>query len=123
MSANPTTPEGIPSDWSSRSGPAIGAAGLTAGIRLLIGEEPVGVLKIADGAAAIVPDGAADAAVSVDRLETLVGLLGGEVHPVVARLQNRVRVDGDVAQAVRVFLGLQAGSPWTGLVPRREHNG
>jgi hypothetical protein len=79
-------------------------------------------LRIASGAAEIDPDGEADATLDADTLQTLVGLLGGEVHPIVARLQNRVRVEGDVALIVRVFLGLQAGSPWSGLLPGSGRN-
>jgi len=119
MSANPSSAPAIPSDWVSRSGPADGLTSLSARIRLQVGEGHVGVLKVAGGAAAIEPDGEAAGSVSADTLQTLVGLLGGEVHPIVARLQNRVRVDGDVPLILRVFLGLQAGSPWSGLVPRK----
>ena len=119
MSANPSSAPAIPSDWNSRSGPANGVTDLTARIRLQAGEEQVGVLKVAGGAAAIGPDSNSDGSISADTLLTLVGLLGGEVHPIVARLQNRVRVDGDVPLILRVFLGLQAGSPWSGLVPRK----
>lgn len=118
MPANTATELAVPADWTSRSGPASGLVDLTARIRLQVGEEPVGVLKIAGGAVAIGPDGEAAGSVSADTLQTLVGLLGGEVHPIVARLQNRVLVDGDVPLILRVFLGLQAGSPWSGLVPR-----
>jgi hypothetical protein len=122
MSANSTSLKAIPSDWISRRGPANGVTELTARLRLRVADEEVGVLKVAGGAAEIGPDGEADATLDVDTLQTLVGLLGGEVHPIVARLQNRVRVEGDVAEAVRVFLGLQAGSPWSGLVSRSERN-
>ena len=119
MSTNLPSASAIPPDWVSQSGPANGVTNLTARIRLQVGEEQVGVLKVAGGAAAIGPDGEAGGSVSADTLQTLVGLLGGEVHPIVARLQNRVRVDGDVPLILRVFLGLQAGSPWSGLVPRK----
>ena len=110
----------IPQDWNSRRGPASGLEGLEARIRLRVADADVGVLKVANGAAEIGPDGEADAAVNTDTLQTLVGLLGGEDHPIVVRLQNRVHVEGDAAKTLRVFLGLQAGSPWSGLVPRRN---
>jgi hypothetical protein len=118
MPANSTSVENVPSDWISRSGPASGVADLAARVRLLIGEDPVGVLNVAGGAVSIAHDGASDGTMAADTLQTLVRLLAGETHPIVARLQNRVRVDGDVALIVRVFLGLQAGSPWSGLLPR-----
>jgi hypothetical protein len=108
----------IPSDWIARRGTAAGLWELNARVRLRVADADVGVLKVADGAAEIGPDGEVDATVDADTLQTLVGLLGGEVHPIVARLQNRVQVEGDVARTVCVFLGLQAGSPWSGLVPR-----
>jgi hypothetical protein len=88
-------------------------------IRLQVAGTDAGVLRVANGEAEIGPDGEAAGSVSADTLQTLVGLLGGEVHPIVARLQNRVQVDGDVPLILRVFLGLQAGSPWSGLVPRK----
>jgi hypothetical protein len=108
----------LPADWASRSGPAPGTEGLSGAIRLRYGETVVGVLKIADGQVALGPDDGADVTLTANTAETLVGLLGGEVHPIVARLQNRVAVDGDTAFAIRVLLGLREGSPWRGLTPR-----
>ena len=108
----------LPADWALRSGPAAGTKGLSGGVRLRYGETDVGVLKSADGQVALGPDGDADVTVTADTAETLVGLLGGEVHPIVALLQSRVVVDGDTAFAIRVFFGLRAGSPWRGIVAR-----
>ena len=113
----PTT-TAIPSDWTQRRGPGSGLKGLAGHIRLEVGDTDVGVLNVAGGAAEITPNGSADATIHADTLPTLVGLLGGEVQPIVARLQNRVRVEGDVGLVIRIFFGLRAGSPWTGLLPR-----
>jgi hypothetical protein len=118
MSATPTHAAAIPSDWSSRRGPGVGLKGLTGRIRLRAADTDLGVLKVADGVAEIGPDGEVDATVIADSLPTLVGMLGGEVHPIVARLQDRVFVEGDIARVVRILFGLRAGSPWTGLLPR-----
>jgi hypothetical protein len=118
MPENTTNPVVLPPDWISRRGPGSGLLELKARIRLRAAGADVGVLKVGDGAAEIGPDGQADATLDADTPQTLVGLLGGEVHPIVARLQNRVRVEGDIAQTVCVFLGLRAGSPWSGIVPR-----
>jgi len=113
----PTT-AAIPSDWTARRGAGKGLKGVAGHIRLKVGEEDLGVLNVADGAADITPNGAAETTLYADTLPTLVGLLGGEVQPIVARLQNRVRVEGDVGLVLRTFFGLRAGSPWTGLLPR-----
>jgi hypothetical protein len=114
----PSNSTGIPADWASRRGPAAGVADLRARIRLAAAGSTVGVLKVEDGGVEIVPDSDAVATVTADTLETLVGLLGGEVQPVVARLQGRVLPEGDVGLVIRVFFGLRAGSPWSGLVAR-----
>lgn len=80
----------------------------------------IGVLDVTDGEVAIRPDGVSQATIQADALETLVGLLGGDVHPIVARLQNRVQVEGDAGLVIRVFLGLRAESPWSGLARRSQ---
>jgi hypothetical protein len=106
-------------DWPSRSGRAAGVEGLSGRIRLNVGDTIVGRLNVAsNGAVEILPDGEAEASLIADTPQTLVGLLGGEKHPVVARLQGQISTSGDTAFAIRTFLGLQAGSPWSGLVPR-----
>jgi hypothetical protein len=112
-----TSNTAVPADWASRRGAAAGVGGLNARIRLGVGGATVGVLKIADGDAEIVPDGEAAATVTTDTLTTLVGLLGGDMQPIVARLQGRVLPEGDIGLVIRVFFGLQAGSPWSGLAP------
>lgn len=117
MSTNPPSAPAIPPDWISRRGPGSGLAGLAARIRLEVAGADAGVLQVANGVAEIGPEGEADATLNADTLPTLLGLLAGEVHPFVARLQNRVSVEGDLSLLVRVFLGLQADSPWSDLRP------
>jgi hypothetical protein len=109
----------IPSDWASRRGAAAGVEGIVARIRLTVADSPIGVLKVENGTVEIVPNGEAAAALTADTLPTLVGLLGGEVQCVVARLQGRIIPEGDIQQVIRVFFGLQGGSPWSGLVSRK----
>ncbi|CAN7505032.1 SCP2 sterol-binding domain-containing protein [Phenylobacterium sp. LjRoot164] len=112
--------EVVPADWSARRGPGPGLSGLSGKVRLKVADKEIGVLNVARGEAEIGPPGPADAIVSADTLETLVGLLGGEIQAFVARLQNRVQVEGDAGLVVRIFFGLRAGSPWTGLAPGRS---
>jgi hypothetical protein len=87
-------------------------------MRLMVGDDACGFLKVSNGDVAIGPDGEAETTLIAEDQPTLVQLLGGDLQPVVARLQGRAKVDGDVRFALRVLFGLQAGSPWTGLVPR-----
>src|SRR4249920_2293695 len=103
MTKNSTNHSGIPPDWNSRRGSASGLEGLKVRIRLRAADADFGVLKIANGGAEIGRDREADATLDADTLQTLVGLLGGEDHPIVARLHNRVRVEGNVERTLRVF--------------------
>ena len=105
-------------DWTTRRGSGTGLSGLAGRIRLQVAGADAGVLKIANSEAEIGPDGGADATLNADTMPTLLGLLSGELHPFVARLQNRVSVEGDLGLIVRVFLGLQADSPWSDLRSR-----
>jgi hypothetical protein len=106
-------------DWPSRRGRAAGVKGLSGRIRLNIGDTNIGCLKVSpDGTVEILPDGEAEAFVTADTPQTLIGMLGGEKHPIVARLQGRVSTGGDISFAIQTFFGLQAGSPWSGLVAK-----
>jgi hypothetical protein len=118
MQITPKSATDLAPDWPSRHGEATGVKGLSGLIRLNVGDTIIGRLKVApDGAVQILPDGEAEASLIADTPQTLVGLLGGDRHPVVARLQGRITTSGDVGLVIRTFLGLQAGSPWSGLVP------
>ena len=105
-------------DWTIRSGPAPGVEGLVGKLRLMIAEEPVGLLTVERGAVEILPDSDGSAVLRAEDQATLIQLLGGELHPMVASLQQCVVIEGDSQLALRILLALQAGSPWSGLVPR-----
>ena len=68
--------------------------------------------------AIIASEGEAPAAAICADEGVLMALLSGELHPIVARLQGRLRVSGDVALALRILLGLQAASPWSKTLHR-----
>jgi|KBSMisStaDraftv2_1062788.scaffolds.fasta_scaffold504861_2 hypothetical protein len=119
MQSNIAGVDDMPPDWLSRDGQAAGVEGLSGKIRLNVGDTIVGCLEICPaGMVKIVQGGEAQAFLIADTPQTLAGLLGGEKHPVVARLQGRISTGGDTAFVIRTFLGLQAGSPWSGLVPK-----
>ena len=119
MSATP--PGAAPSGsgpWTSRHGRAEGLQGLTGRLQLQVAGAPAGVLKVEDGEVEITPDGDFAAWMAADSQPTLIGLLGGELHPIIAHLQGKAWAGGDIAFVLKVFFGLQAGSPWTGLAAR-----
>jgi hypothetical protein len=104
---------------TSVHGTAPGLIGISGKLRLQLADSPAGVLEVApNGEIGIVSEGEASTVLEVDTTDTLNALLRGDLNPIVARLQNRVRVEGDVALVLRVFLGLQAGSPWNVATPR-----
>jgi|WetSurMetagenome_2_1015567.scaffolds.fasta_scaffold331740_2 putative sterol carrier protein len=104
--------------WTERKGQAAGLTDLAGDMRLEVADRPVGVLHVDHGQVAIEASGDASALLAVDSEATLKGVLGGEVHPFVANLQGRLRIEGDRPLALRIVFGLQAGSPWSGLVSR-----
>jgi hypothetical protein len=80
--------------------------GLDCVARFSVGRTPYITLKIHDGDVSVVPD---DVPVDVTFLcrekKDAVGLLRGELNPVVASLQGRLGLDGDFGLAVKVLYG------------------
>ena len=110
-----------PSDpWLSRKGHAPGLEGVTGKLELQVAHVTVGVLRVENGFVEFIysPAPHATASASIDSQETLERLLTGRLHPIVARLQGRLTVAGDAAFAIRVLLGLLAGSPWSSIVSK-----
>jgi hypothetical protein len=101
--------------WRNRRGQAPGLLDLIGDLKLSVGDKPVGVLHVEHGQVSSAPDGDASALLAVDSQNTLLRVLGGELHPFVANLQGRLRIEGDRALALRILLGLRAGSPWSGF--------
>jgi hypothetical protein len=114
----PTTPTTSPPPsagprWTTGQGRAPGLAGLAGRVRLHVDDEPAGVLLVDDsGDVWVAHDGEAGCMIFTDTHETLEELLRGDLPPMVAHLQGRLKFEGDVAHAIRVLFGLQAGSPW-----------
>jgi len=102
--------------WAGRRGWAAGLEDISGQLRLQVAGAAAGVLTVDRGEVEIAPDGDAPAALTVDSQQTLLGVLGGEVHPFVAFLQGRLHLQGDRPLGLRIMFGLQAGSPWSGLI-------
>jgi putative sterol carrier protein len=96
-------------------GQAPGLVGVKGKLRVVVGDATLGVLAIDGSAVVFTPgDGAAETAVVFDDRQDIVRLLCGELNPVVALLQDRMRVEGDPLFAAQVILGLRAGSSFKG---------
>jgi hypothetical protein len=99
--------------WASVRGRAPGLAGLSCGMELYVANACAGAMLIEEsGEVRIVDECKAAGLIATDREETLIDLLRGELPPIVAHLQGRLRFEGDADLALRVLFGLQEGSPW-----------
>lgn len=100
--------------WASVGGPAPGLAGLACRMELHVASALAGIMLVEEsGEVRIVDDeGATAALIALDSQDTLVELLRGDLPPMVAHLQGRLRFEGDADLALRVLFGLQEGSPW-----------
>jgi putative sterol carrier protein len=82
-------------------------------MELYVASASAGVMLVEEsGEVWIAQDGKAVALIAIDSDETLLELLRGDLPPVVAHLQGRLRFEGDAALALRVLFGLQENSPW-----------
>lgn len=94
-------------------GAAPGLRGVSGRLRLQVANASAGVLQVdPSGAVAIAPGDGSQTVIAVDTHQTLLALLRGELSPVVAALQDRLKVEGDLWLALRVLMGLQGDSPW-----------
>ena len=97
-------------------GNAPGLAGITGRMHLHVDSVPSGVMSVDEsGEVWILEKGDAETIIAFDSHELLLDLLRGKISPIVAHLQGRLRFEGDAALALKVLLGLQAGSPWSDL--------
>jgi hypothetical protein len=94
-------------------GDAPGLAGIVGRMRLVIGDQPVGVLDVDNGRARLLPDGGpVDVTAVLATRDTLIRLLRGQINPVVMALQSLGRLQGDRERGVKIVYGLRAGSPF-----------
>jgi hypothetical protein len=94
-------------------GEAPGLAGVVGRMRLMIGDQPVGVLEVRNGWAKLLPDGGqVDVTGICVSGDILVKMLQGRVNPVVMALQAEARLQGDRERGVKIIYGLRAGSPF-----------
>lgn len=107
--------------WTSVRGRAPGLTGLSCCVEVHVESTLAGVMRVEEsGEVCIVDKGEATALIALDSHETLVGLLRGDLPPIVAHLQGRLRFEGDADLALRVLFGLQEGSPWAEVLKTGE---
>lgn len=95
-------------------GEAPGLAGVVGRMRLMVGDQPVGVLDVRNGWAKLLPDGGqVDVTGICASAEVLIRLLQGRINPIVMALLAEGRLQGDRERGTRIIYGLRGGSPFT----------
>jgi hypothetical protein len=108
-----TSVEAASAPWAAIRGKSPGLAGLCGCMELNVANAPAGLMLVEEsGEVWIADNGEACALIATDTHDTLVELLRGDLPPIVAHLQGRLRFEGDAALALRVLFGLQEESPW-----------
>jgi len=85
-------------------------SGITGRFRVDIGAQPARMFEIKDGvvtARNATGKEAADTVAICDSLESALAIARGDLNPVVAALQGRIRLEGDRAFGIKVILGFQ----------------
>ena len=94
-------------------GDAPGLAGLVCRMRLMVGDQAVGVLAVDNGRAKLVPDEPpVDVTAVFCSRDVLVSILRGQLNPVMMALRSQGRLHGDRERGVKIVYGLRAGSPF-----------
>ena len=94
-------------------GDAPGLAGIVCRMRLMVGDQALGVLSVDNGRAKLDPDGPpVDVTAVVRSRDVLIGILRGQLNPVLMALRAQGRLHGDRELGVKVLYGLRAGSPF-----------
>jgi len=94
--------------------PAPSLAGLSGTVAFQAGADARYLLTVNNGEVELTAgSGKAEAVVICDSKAEIERLLRGEANPVVATLQGHISAEGDRALALKVSLGLLAGSPFS----------
>lgn len=105
--------ESLATATAGTEGDAPGLAGIVGRMRLMVGDTALGVLAVDNGRAKVVPDGPpVDVTAVVRSRELLVGILRGQLNPVLMALKAQGRLHGDRVLGVKILYGLRAGSPF-----------
>ena len=94
-------------------GEAPGLAGIVGRMRLMVGDQALGVLAVDNGRVKLMPDGPpVDVTAVCTSRDVLVRLLRGQLNPVVMALQAEGRLHGDRERGVKIVYGLRGENPF-----------
>ena len=94
-------------------GEAPGLAGIVGRMRLMVGDQALGVLVVDNGRVKLGPDEPpVDVTTVCKSRDFLVKLLRGQLNPVLMALQAEGRLHGDRERGVKILYGLRGENPF-----------
>lgn len=94
-------------------GEAPGLAGIVGRMRLMVGDQALGVLVVDNGRVKLAPDEPpVDVTLVCKSRDVLVKLLRGQLNPVIMALQAEGRLHGDRERGVKIVYGLRGENPF-----------
>ncbi len=94
-------------------GEAPGLAGIVGRMRLMVGEQALGVLVVDNGRVKLTPDEPpVDVSAVCKSRDLLVKLLRGQLNPVLMALQAEGRLHGDRERGIKILYGLRGENPF-----------
>ena len=94
-------------------GEAPGLAGIVGRMRLMVGDQAVGVLVVDNGRVKLAPDEPpVDVTAVCKSRDLLIRLLRGQLNPVMMALQAEGRLHGDRERGIKIVYGLRGQNPF-----------
>ena len=94
-------------------GEAPGLAGIVGRMRLMVGDQALGVLVVDNGRVKLTPDEPpVDVSAVCKSRDLLVKLLRGQLNPVLMALQAEGRLHGDRERGIKILYGLRGENPF-----------
>ena len=79
----------------------------------MVGDQALGVLVVDNGRVKLVPDGPpVDVSAVCRSRDFLIGILRGQLNPVLMVLKSQGRLHGDRELGAKIVYGLRGGSPF-----------
>ena len=94
-------------------GEAPGLAGIVGRMRLMVGDQALGVLVVDNGRVKLTPDEPpVDVSAVCKSRDLLIKLLRGQLNPVLMALQAQGRLHGDRERGIKILYGLRGENPF-----------